>query len=293
MSLRPACSVIIPTYNRMELLRRTLDSLGRQDLGPDRFEVLVVDDGSSDETADLVKRYPASFRLRYFHQPDEGFRVAAARNIGIAHAEGEVCVFIDSGLLLESRCLSAHLASHAGGEPTAVIGYLYCFNDHNEDAQRMLATLDFDDVDATVERLRRRGEWLDVRERFYATYGETNLTALPAPWLIFWAGNASANTAQVRKVGAFDEAFRTWGAEDNDLGYRLHREGARFVLNRDANAVHYPHDKDHGENLRTAYENYAYMAEKYGTPAVKVLLETPAINFWEINKVIRERGLTE
>ncbi|WP_408666841.1 glycosyltransferase, partial [Jatrophihabitans sp.] len=51
------CSVVIPTYNRAELLRRTLDSLIGQDLGRDAFEVLVVDDGSSDGTAELARGY--------------------------------------------------------------------------------------------------------------------------------------------------------------------------------------------------------------------------------------------
>src|SRR5882672_6181176 len=113
MSQPPVCSVIIPTYNRMALLRYTLDALTRQDLGADRFEVLVVDDGSSDGTAALVERYQGRLDVRYFFQPDQGYRVAAARNIGIAHARSDVCVFLDSGVIAHSGCLSAHLRSHA------------------------------------------------------------------------------------------------------------------------------------------------------------------------------------
>lgn len=60
------------------------------------------------------------------------------------------------------------------------------------------------------------------------------LDRLPAPWRRFWTCNASAQTSQVRAVDGFDEAGNSWGAEDIDLGYRLHRNGARFVLRREA-----------------------------------------------------------
>ena len=96
------CTVIVPTYNRRRLLELTLDSLAGQDLPRDRFEVLVVDDGSSDDTADVVREFEDRLDLRYFYQPDEGYRVARARNVGIRHARGEICVFVDSGVLLHS-----------------------------------------------------------------------------------------------------------------------------------------------------------------------------------------------
>lgn len=86
-----ACSVIIPTYNHALLLSYTLESLTRQTL--DRpFEVFVVDDGSSDGSRDVVDRYRDALSVRYFFQEDDGFRVASARNIGVAAAASEsVC----------------------------------------------------------------------------------------------------------------------------------------------------------------------------------------------------------
>jgi glycosyltransferase involved in cell wall biosynthesis len=290
MGVRPACSVIIPTYNRMRLLARTLDSMIRQDIGRDRFEVLVVDDGSSDATAEVATRYGDRLHLRYFFQPDEGFRAAAARNVGITHAKAEVCVFIDSGVLLHSRGLSAYLRSHADAGSTAVIGYVYCFNHRNEDIAKMLVALDFDDVDGTIEALRRQAKWLDDREKFYARYGET-LDSLPAPWLIYWSCNVSATTAQLRRTGGFDEAFRAWGGEDVDLGYRLHRDGAHFVLNRHASAIHYPHGKDYEANRPMQMANARYIARKYDTPITRLLAAEPPINDFDLNDYIRRHDV--
>ncbi|TQM78606.1 GT2 family glycosyltransferase [Saccharothrix saharensis] len=285
------CTVIVPTYNRRRLLELTLDSLAAQDLHRDRFEVVVVDDGSSDDTATMVRSFEERFDLRYFYQPDEGYRVARARNVGIRHARGEVCVFVDSGVLLHSASLSAHVAAHdATEEPLALNGYVYCFNLDNEDAGLIRKHVDVDDVDSTIASLARTGSWPDVREPFYERYSD-DFGHLPAPWLMYWTCHASARTEQVRAVGSYDEEFRTWGGEDLDLAYRLHRDGARFGVSRAASSIHYPHDKDQGDNTRSAQRNYRYIAEKYDTPITRVLTEEPAIRFSLFNEVVVERGL--
>lgn len=286
------CSVIIPTYNRAGLLRCTLDSLVRQTLPADRFEVLVVDDGSSDRTADMVKEYQGVLNLRYFFQEDEGWRVAKARNVGIANARADVCVFLDSGVAAHSGCLAAHVESHVSTpERVAVIGYVYCFDVDNEDARLINEVIDADAPDATIEMLRESGQWPDIRELFYDKYTDDFHDRVPAPWLTYWTCNVSANTAQLRAIGMFDEAFRSWGGEDTDLAYRLFLDGARFVLNRQAAAIHVPHDKSFANNMHDAAANVRYMAAKYGTPVIQLLTEEPAIPFFEMNDVIVERGL--
>ncbi len=83
-------SIIIPTFNRASLLKRALDSVYAQTLPT--FEVIVVDDGSTDDTADIIKNhYP---QTRYFFQNNQG--VSAARNLGIENANGEWLAFLDS-----------------------------------------------------------------------------------------------------------------------------------------------------------------------------------------------------
>jgi glycosyltransferase involved in cell wall biosynthesis len=285
-----SCSVVIPTYNRAELLRRTLDSLIGQTLRPADFEVLVVDDGSSDGTGRLVERYRNRLNLRCFFQPDEGWRVAQARNVGIAHAVGEVCVFIDSGVLLHSDCLSEHLHSHrqASG-PVAVCGYVYGFD--SAEADLLAETFDFSDVDAGIALIRDTGRWADSREPFYAQHGDS-FDQLAAPWVFYWTCNASAPLDLLRAVGGFDEEFCSWGGEDIDLGYRLYLDGARFVLYRSASSVHYPHAKDSAELWTQARVNYRYMAQKYDTPIGRLLQWFGgALNCYNINDLIVARGL--
>lgn len=284
----PQVSVVVPTYNRQRLLRLTLESLTRQSLPADAFEVLVVDDGSTDGSAEVAAEFADRLRLRYLYQEDRGYRVAAARNLGLAHAAGEVTVFVDSGVLLHSGAVAAHLASHrAAGAPVAVCGYVYCFNEDNEDGAQIERAIDYADPDATMAELRAEGRWLDIREEFYARYGD-DFGDLPAPWLVYWTCNVSARTERLRAVGGFDEAYRAWGAEDVDLAYRLHRAGDRFVLNRDAAAIHVPHPKSYADNMRSAAANYRYFAEKYDTPVTRLV---PDQHFFLINDLIRDREL--
>jgi glycosyltransferase involved in cell wall biosynthesis/predicted MFS family arabinose efflux permease len=290
MGERLQCTVIVPTYNRSGLLRHTLDSLARQSLGTGRFEVIVADDGSSDDTAEVVASYSGRLDVSYYFQPDEGYRVAAARNLGIRHARAPICVFVDSGVILHSGALAAYVQAHqrASG-PVAVCGYVYCFNEDNEEGAQMLAGIDFDNPDATMASLREQGKWLDIREEFYAKYGD-DFAGLPAPWLVYWTCNVSAQTSQLTDAGMFDEAFRCWGAEDVDLSYRLHRRGVRFVLCREASAIHVPHPKSYTENMQSVAGNYRYFAAKYGTPITQLV---DGNHFFLINDIIREKNLPD
>ncbi len=286
MNRPETCSVVIPTYNRAGLLRHTLDSLVAQRLDRSRFEVLVVDDGSSDDTAAVVASFHDRLRLSYFFQEDLGFRVSKARNVGIAHATGDLCVFVDSSVLLHPDCLSAHLAAHAGVDgPAAVVGYVYGFSLDDGSTDEIIAAVDFQNLDASVDRLHQAG-LLDFRETFYGKYGDA-FGDLPAPWVIYWTCNVSARTQQIRDVGGFDEQLQSWGGEDIDLGYRLHRDGARFLMSRQARTIHYPHPKSQGGNMKSSYLNYRTIAEKYDTPITQLLLPLPTINPFNMNDVIR------
>ncbi len=285
-----ALSVIIPTYDRAPLLTQTLLSLTRQRLAPDHFEVLVCDDGSSDDTAEVVESLTDQLDVRFFTEPHEGFRAGRMRNTGIANARGEISVFIDSGVVLHADCLGAHLAAHRDADrPIAVCGYVYGFGPDQADADEFLSTVDLTDPDRTMAGLQASGRWPDVRESFYARYGD-DFGDLPAPWLVYWTVNASARTGQIRAVGGFDEAFRGWGGEDIDVGYRLHLDGARVVLSRAAAALDIPHPKTFAVNMQTAVENYRYMARKYGTPVMKLLSESDPDVFFDLNDIILSVG---
>jgi glycosyltransferase involved in cell wall biosynthesis len=98
-------SIIIPAYNRCAEVQDLLRSLQRQTFDPQRFEVIVVDDGSTDDTKAAVEQLmtQVSFQLRYFLRDHIG--PGAARNYGMSLAEGEYFLFIDSDCLADERWL--------------------------------------------------------------------------------------------------------------------------------------------------------------------------------------------
>lgn len=90
-------SVVIPTRNRGEFLGAALESLTRQELSADRFEVLVIDNGSTDQTASVVDEYAARLEnLRYFHAPEPGLHIG--RHRGMMEAKGDILVFADDDI---------------------------------------------------------------------------------------------------------------------------------------------------------------------------------------------------
>jgi glycosyltransferase involved in cell wall biosynthesis len=90
-SSRPRVSVVIPTYRRQDMIIDTLESVFLQTFQD--FEVIVVNDGSPDETAELLAPLAASGRIRYLEQPNQG--QAAARHRGLEEATGEFIAFLD------------------------------------------------------------------------------------------------------------------------------------------------------------------------------------------------------
>jgi len=105
-------SVIIPTYNRKEILERTLRTYSDQTYPKDKFEVIVIDDGSTDGTEHVVKSLVggSNYKLRYFRQDNKG--PAAARNLGINEAAGEIVLITGDDCIPDPKLIEEHVRYH-------------------------------------------------------------------------------------------------------------------------------------------------------------------------------------
>src|SRR5947207_2978022 len=117
-------SVIIPTHNRAALLSECLRALEAQSAPRDAFEVLVLDDGSTDETRRMLEGRPFDLRLRSYFRPHGGAN--AARNHGAAAAAGRLLLFLGDDMLAAPDLVAAHLGAHARcpEESTGVLGHI-------------------------------------------------------------------------------------------------------------------------------------------------------------------------
>jgi glycosyltransferase involved in cell wall biosynthesis len=267
-------SLVIPTYNRSKLLQETLTSLERQSLPTTEFEVVVVDDGSSDNSYEVVKSFGTCLDIQYIFQEDKGFRAAAARNLGIAASKYDICVFVDCGILLHSQALEFHSVAHASSTKSlAVNGYTFGFEQHDLHGNDLTMRVDTKDVDGSIARLTEDRIFHDIREPIYARVHD-DLMALPAPWAIFWSCHTSTPRRALLNVGLFDPAFNSWGAEDDDLAYRLQKAGVTFTLSRNAMALHVPHGKDEDVNKQSGIKNLEYMYSKYRDEIIRNRIES-------------------
>jgi len=111
-------SIIIPTYTRVDSLRTCLESLSHQTQPAADYEVIVIVDGSTDGTCEMLERLTPPYRLRVYWQPNSG--QTEARNRGIALAEGRYCLFLDDDIIAGPELVAEHL--RAQREHSGVIG---------------------------------------------------------------------------------------------------------------------------------------------------------------------------
>jgi glycosyltransferase involved in cell wall biosynthesis len=268
----PQASVIIPTYNRHYELSKTLETMTEQDIDLRGFEVIVADDGSSDGSEDVARSFAGRLRLKYFFQEDEGFRAGAVRNGGARLAAAPLLIFLDAGSLAGPGLVNGHLAAHAGsGERRAVMGYCYGYNAFVEKqwVPDLFWTL------RPAEIVRRYGDnplFADVRERDF-TRGGGDPMKWPIPWIDFFSGNCSVPAADFWAAGGFDEMFRSWGAEDVELGYRLFHGGSAMALSRDAWAIELPEQRPVKRLMYSLMRNGRLLLAKHPEPYVEIVAD--------------------
>ena len=234
--------MIVPTYNRSALLRRTLETLARQRLPAAEFEVIVADDGSCDDTAEVARSFAGRLRLRYVFQEDRGFRVAAVRNAGARLASSPVLAFLDCGTLAGPDFVRSHLAAHAGHDRRAVLGYCFGYQPPLDEIPGLAGVIAELEPEAVVQRYRDDPDFLDLRRGAFERVG-SDVDPLAVPWIFFYGLNCSVSAGAFWQVGGFDESFRTWGGEDMELGYRLFHGGVPIAASHEAWTLEVPHER--------------------------------------------------
>lgn len=217
-------SVVIPTYNRANILKECLSALLRQDLPSNDFEIVVVDDGSRDNTKEVVKAFqPRYDGIHYYYQRNQGQGVA--RNLGVHHAKGQIILFLGDDIIPAQNLLSEHLRLHLrhSNENEAVLGL----------------TLWHPKL-----KVNKFMKWMTNGSSIFGRFGghqfayEKLLGKTEADFNFFYTSNISLKRSLLDKY-PFDPSFSGYGWEDIELGYRLtKRENLKLYYNSQAIGYH-------------------------------------------------------
>lgn len=193
-------SVVIPTYNRLPILEKCLRALERQQYEAPLimgYEVVVVDDGSTDGTVDWLQAHAAEFpHLKLYEQNHCG--PSAARNLGVEQAQGDIIIFIDSDLVVTENFLQAHSDVLRHSQQNLGHDRFFTYG-------RVINTANFDEPTAEPYKV------TDFSAAFFAT------------------GNVAIAKQWLMAAGLFDTGFQLYGWEDLELGVRLKQLGLSLI----------------------------------------------------------------
>jgi GT2 family glycosyltransferase len=197
LSTVPRASVVIPTFERCDALRRLLEALKRQLLPPTEFEVVVAVDGSQDGTLDMLESFSSPYRLEWVRQ-----------------VRGEIVVIFDDDMEPVPGCLEAHCREHRPQSRRCVMGASPIAVERDAPPHVRYVAGKFGDH---LERLADPVRLFQIRD--------------------FYSGNVSVPRRELLAVGLFDERFRGYGNEDLELAHRLVANGVALAYSADAVAV--------------------------------------------------------
>ncbi len=218
MTTKPSCTLVISTYNWPEALDICLRTVARQVSMPD--EIIIADDGSTDDTRLLIEQFQASFPVPIIHiwQPDEGFRVAKIRNKAFAKASGDYIIQIDGDVMLERHYIEDHLllAEHGfftTGSRVLLSQKLSASILKNKQTSISLFSGGAINV---LNGLRIRA-LSHLIAKDYKTKKNSQFYVKGCN-MAFWR-------ADLIKVNGYDETFEGWGREDSNLAIYLINAG--------------------------------------------------------------------
>jgi glycosyltransferase involved in cell wall biosynthesis len=212
-------SVIIPTFNRFDRLQHALVALAQQTLPRDDFEIIIVDDGSTDDTCERLQSYVDRGEVRYFKQANAG--PARARNAGIRAACGDVLLFLGDDIIATPDLLAEHLLWHRNRPAlgVAVLGLTKWY--HGIDVSPLM---NYEGAAAQFN---------------YHLIGRPEVDPENLPFSFFYTSNVSVKRRFLLEHHLFfDEDFAYAMGEDGELAYRMQPYGMRLVYNTGALAYH-------------------------------------------------------
>jgi glycosyltransferase involved in cell wall biosynthesis len=232
----PNASIIIPAFNASESIGRTLSAVLAQ--SDETVEIIVVDDGSTDDTAEIVKRFP----VKYIGQENRG--PASARNLGAQNAQREIIIFLDSDCVPQAGWLQAMTAPFENPEISGVKGR---YITRQKSLVARFVQLEFEER----YRMLEKRKFIDFVDSYSAGFRQSAF----------------------QTVGSFDESFPKADNEDVDLSYKLANAGYKMVYAPSA-VVEHTHPSNVKKYLKVKFGRGYWRTAVYRRHPSKALVDS-------------------
>ena len=231
-------SVVIPAYNAEKSIGKCVQSVLKQEFG-ESFEVIVVDDGSSDKTTAVVSGFK---EVKLIKQRNKG--PASARNAGVESAKGKIIVFVDSDCVAEKTWLREMVLPLRDGNVAGVQGI------YRSNQKEVMARMVQLEIEERYEKMRKE-KYIDFVGSYSAAYRKD----------VF------------NEAGGFDTTFPTASGEDTDLSFKVNGLGHKMVLNPNA-VVFHTHPTTLGKYLKTKFKRSYWRTLIYRKHANKIMKDS-------------------
>jgi len=314
-------SIIIPSLNKYPLNLLTLFSLEYQTFNPSKMEVIFIDDASTDQTEEKVKGYKPPYQFKYIRNKKNLGR-AKVRNLGIRSARGSILIFLDAEMITEPDFVERHHKLHQSKSKLIISGAMHSrvihsciFPEFTKKDINKISTISKNNKEIYSRIIDFKYpckepypllEKKDIEKKVFKNLGvevypwfqlitrhfPADLEGFAFPWMAFLTGNVSIRKKFIIEAGLFDEDFVKYGYEDWEIGYRLYKMGAKYIVRNDLITYHQEHPV--GESKwKEAINNLGLFMKKHHDIDVLILgLEISGLaDLLTMNKVLSEYKL--
>lgn len=257
-------SVIVVNKNRGFAIEWCLKSILPQLRECDRL--IVIDDNSDDGSEQILASYSEHF-ASFIHFDSHGNR-SKVRNRAAREATGDILVFIDGDVIIDSTTLERVRQIHEDDTIVGLNGAVYG-NSHTVEQVELITHRSIEELNAlaaeSFDNLAQFLELCDYRSRY------TECTADEyRNWSNYFTSFATAVRSAYEEIGGFEEGFTKWGVEDMEFAYRLNKKG-RIVFAPDIVSYHHPHEKNAFNNALSNMQNLYTMLDKYRSTELEAI----------------------